>query len=80
MVRVLLAGLPGRSARDLRDAGHEIVLVDPGVSAAGLAAIAVQEDVAAIALGSGSVDLVGGELPAALVAHEGDGIVVLAVD
>ena len=80
MVRVLLAGHPGRTARDLRDAGHEVVLVDPGVSAADLAAIAVAEDVTAVALAEGAVDLVGGDLAAALAAGDGDDIVVLAVE
>ena len=79
MVRVLLAGIPGRSARDLRDGGHEIVLVDPGVSAADLAAIAVQEDVTGIALTDDAVDGVGGDLPAALAAHGGEDIVVFVV-
>jgi methylmalonyl-CoA mutase cobalamin-binding subunit len=45
----------------LRDAGHEIVLLEPGVSAEQLAAIAVQEDVDLVAvtdadLGAEAVD------------------------
>lgn len=56
------------------------MLVDPGVSATDLAAIAVQEDVTAVALDGDSVDLVGGDLPDALAAHDGDDIVVLAVE
>jgi hypothetical protein len=44
----------------LRDAGHEIVLLEPGVSPDQLAAIAVQEDVDLVAvadadLGAGAV-------------------------
>jgi methylmalonyl-CoA mutase cobalamin-binding subunit len=45
----------------LRDSGHEIVLLEPGVSAEQLAAIAVQEDVDLVAvadadLGAEAVD------------------------
>ncbi len=35
----------------LRDAGHEVVLLGPGVSAEQLAAVVVQEDVDLVAVG-----------------------------
>jgi methylmalonyl-CoA mutase cobalamin-binding subunit len=49
-VRLLFCGDVQTGARPLRDAGHEVVVLEPGVSAAQLAAIAVQEDVAVIAV------------------------------
>ena len=82
MVRLLVGGLPGRTVRLLRDAGHEVVLVDPGVSADQLAATAVQEDVVAIALAlaDSETDRSWGEVPDALSAHGAGDIVVFAVD
>jgi hypothetical protein len=49
-VRLLYCGDLESGPRRLRDAGHEIVVVDPGVSPGALAAIAVQEDVDLIAV------------------------------
>ena len=80
MVRLVVSGLPGRSVRALRDSGHEVVLVDPGVSAEQLAATAVQEDVVAIAVADSGADLVDRGLPEALSAHGADEIVVFIVD
>lgn len=67
-------------ARALRDAGHEVVLAAPGVSADALAAAAVQEDVVAIALVSAATEGSAGELPDALAAYGGGDIVVFALD
>lgn len=58
MLRVLVvAGVvaeagdgPARFARSLRDAGHEVVLVGDGASAAQVAATALQEDVDRVVL------------------------------
>ena len=49
-VRLLYGGDIQTGARLLRDAGHEVVVLEAGVSAAQLAAIAVQEDVAVVAV------------------------------
>ena len=73
VVRLLYCGDVQTAARALRDAGHEIVLLAAGVSPAELAAVAVQEDVAVVAvedadLGAGAVAL--------LEAEPGDEIVV----
>ena len=80
MVRLLVGGLPGRTVRLLRDAGHEVVLVDPGVSADQLAATAVQEDVVAIALAESDTNRPLGDVPDALSAYDAGDIVVFAVD
>jgi methylmalonyl-CoA mutase cobalamin-binding subunit len=80
MVRVLTSGLSPRVVRKLRDGGHEVVVVDAGVSAEQLAAAAVQEDVVAIALWNGDSDIEAGAVPAALTAYEAGDIVVLGVD
>ena len=80
MVRLVVSGLPGRAVHLLRDAGHEVVLVDPGVSAEQLAAIAVQEDVVAVALADTGVALPWGDVPDALAAQGADGVVVFATD
>ena len=49
-VRLLYCGDVQTGARLLRDAGHEVVVLQAGVSQAQLAAIAVQEDVAVLAV------------------------------
>jgi len=49
-VRLLFVGDVRTGPRLLRDAGHEIVVLDSGVSAAELAAIAVQEDIDVVAV------------------------------
>ena len=51
----------------LRDSGHEVVLLERGVSADQLAAVAVQEDVDLVAvadadLGAGAVDALGDDV------------------
>ena len=56
----------------LRDSGHEVVLLEDGVSAAQLAAVAVQEDVDLVAV-------VDAELGAEAVGELGDGVVVFWV-
>ena len=53
--------------RVLRDSGHEVVLLAPGVSADQLAAVAVQEDVDLVAvadsnLGAGPPDALGDDV------------------
>jgi hypothetical protein len=59
--RVLYCGdIQTGGPRELRDSGHEVVLLGPDVSAAQLAAVAVQEDVDLVAvadadLGAGAV-------------------------
>jgi methylmalonyl-CoA mutase cobalamin-binding subunit len=56
-------------ARRLRDSGHEVVVLETGVSSEQLAAVAVQEDVALVAVAD--ADLGAG------AAHElGDDVVV----
>ena len=95
MVRVLVGGptsgnadaTPGApdssvdaAARRLRDAGHEVVLATPGVSAAQLAAAAIQEDVLAIGVVSAAGDDAVGALPDALAAYDAGDIVVFALD
>ena len=95
MVRVLLsgvhAGITGESeretpeqtakfARRLRDGGHEVVVVGSGVSAADLAATAVQEDVVAIALAEPVDAGVAMDLPDALTAYGAGDVVVFAVE
>jgi hypothetical protein len=49
-IRLLYCGDVPTGRRALRDSGHEVVLLDPGASAAQLAAVAVQEDVALVAV------------------------------
>lgn len=49
-VRVLCCAAVETAARELRDAGHEVVVLDVAVSAEQLAAVAVQEDVTAVAV------------------------------
>jgi len=49
-VRLLFVGDVRTGPRLLRDSGHEIVVLDSGVSAAELAAIAVQEDIDVVAV------------------------------
>lgn len=71
-VRLLYCGDVQTAARALRDAGHEIVLLPAGVSPAELAAVAVQEDVAVVAvddpeLGAATVPLLGDEPDDAIV-------------
>jgi nucleoside-diphosphate-sugar epimerase len=48
--RLLYVGEALTGPRRLRDAGHEVVVLDPGVSADALVAIAVQEDVDLVAV------------------------------
>jgi hypothetical protein len=49
--RLLYCGdVEGGVPRMLRDSGHEVVLLEPGVSADQLAAVAVQEDVDLVAV------------------------------
>jgi hypothetical protein len=65
--RLLYCGDIGTAARTLRDAGLEVVLLEPGVSADQLAAIAVQEDVDLVAvadadLGAGTVQALGDDV------------------
>jgi hypothetical protein len=48
--RLLYCGDVQTGGTSLRDAGHEVVALEPGVSAAQLAAIAVQEDVSVVAV------------------------------
>jgi methylmalonyl-CoA mutase cobalamin-binding subunit len=60
-IRLLYCGDVQTAPRMLRDSGHEIVLLEPGVSAEQLAAVAVQEDVDLVAvadadLGAEAVD------------------------
>ena len=50
MPRLLLSGDAPHEARRLRDAGHEVVALGAGASAEQVAAIAVQEDVDAVAV------------------------------
>jgi hypothetical protein len=49
-VRLLCCGDGFAAARRLRDTGHEVVLLDAGVSAEQLATVAVQEDVEVVAV------------------------------
>jgi len=71
-VRLLYVGELRTGPRLLRDSGHEIVVLDPGVSPAGLAAIAVQEDVSLVAVTDA-------ELGAAAVASLDDDVVVFCI-
>lgn len=48
--RLLYCGDVQTDARLLRDAGHEVVLLAPGVTGPELAAVAVQEDVDVVAV------------------------------
>jgi hypothetical protein len=48
--RLLYCGDVEAGRRVLRDSGHEVVLLDPGASAAQLAAVAIQEDVDLVAV------------------------------
>ena len=67
-VRLLYCGdIQTSGARVLRDSGHEVVLLEPGVSADQLAAVAVQEDVDVVAvadadLGAGAVHALGDDV------------------
>src|SRR3712207_2966134 len=63
-----LAPLVDAAVRELRDAGHEVVLATPGVSSAQLAAAAVQEDV--VAVGLSASDDMASALPYALAAYD----------
>jgi methylmalonyl-CoA mutase cobalamin-binding subunit len=76
MVRVLLSGPAERAARVLRDTGHEVVLAGPGVSAAELAAAAIQEDVTAVALVDADPSVDPAAVPDALAAYGAGDIVV----
>jgi hypothetical protein len=49
-VRVLYCGDVQTGPRSLRDAGHEVVVLGPGVSPEQLVAVAVQEDVGLVAV------------------------------
>ncbi len=49
-IRLLYCGDVQTGSRVLRDSGHEVVLLDPRVSAEQLAAVAVQEDVDLVAV------------------------------
>jgi methylmalonyl-CoA mutase cobalamin-binding subunit len=69
----------GATARRLRDGGHEVVLVGPGVAADQLATAAVQEDAVAIAVPAADSSAAG-PLADALTAYGAGDIVVLAVD
>jgi hypothetical protein len=66
-VRLLYCGDVETGPRLLRDAGHEVVVLEPGVSARQLAAIAIQEDVDLVAvadadLGAGAVHALGDDV------------------
>jgi hypothetical protein len=56
----------------LRDTGHEVVVLDPAVTPAELAAVAVQEDVSVVAVTDA-------ELGAAAVASLDDDVVVFCI-
>jgi len=71
-VRLLYVGDLGAGPRPLRDAGHEVVVLDPDVSPAELAAIAVQEDVSVVAVADA-------ELGAAAVDSLDDDVVVFCI-
>jgi hypothetical protein len=58
--------------RRLRDAGHEVEVLDPGVSPAELAAVAIQEDVDVVAVSEP-------ELGAAAVGSLDDEVVVFCI-
>jgi methylmalonyl-CoA mutase cobalamin-binding subunit len=63
-IRLLWCGDVQTGARELRDAGLEVVVLDRGVSADQLAAVAVQEDVDLVAvddadLGAGAAEALG---------------------
>jgi hypothetical protein len=63
-IRLLYCGDVHTGRRLLRDSGHEVVLLDPGVSADQLTAVAVQEDVELVAVadvdvGAEAVDALG---------------------
>jgi hypothetical protein len=65
--RLLFCGDVGRWPRRLRDQGHEVVLLEPGVAPEQLAAVAVQEDIDVVAvtdpdLGAAVVGSVGGDV------------------
>ncbi|WP_028651261.1 hypothetical protein [Nocardioides halotolerans] len=49
-IRLLYCGDVQTGHRALRDAGHEVIVIEPGVSPAELAAVAVQEDVDLVAV------------------------------
>ena len=62
-IRLLYCGdIQTGDPRVLRDSGHEVVLLEPGVSADQLAAVAVQEDVDLVAVTD--ADLGAGAVPA----------------
>lgn len=71
-IRLLYCGDVRTGARLLRDAGHEVVTLDPGVSPEQLAAVAVQEDVDLVAVGDA-------DLGAGAVHALGDDVVVFWV-
>jgi methylmalonyl-CoA mutase cobalamin-binding subunit len=48
--RLLFCGDVDGSARGLRDRGHEVVVLEPGVAPEQLAAVAVQEDIDVVAV------------------------------
>jgi hypothetical protein len=61
-VRLLYCGDVQTATRPWRDAGLEVIVLEPGVSPAQLAAVAVQEDVGLVAvtdadMGAAAVDL-----------------------
>lgn len=49
-VRLLYCGDLDAGTRRLRDVGHEVIVLDPGVSPEVLVAVAVQEDVGLVAV------------------------------
>ena len=66
-VRLLFYGDVQTGPRLLRDSGHEVVVLAPGVTAPALAAVAAQEDIDVIVvedaeLGAAVVDLLDGDL------------------
>ena len=71
-VRLLYCGDVQTGPRALRDAGHEVVVLGPGATAAAVVAAAVQEDVEAVAVEDG-------ELGAAVAAQLGREVVVFSV-
>jgi len=71
-VRLLYCGDVQAGSRRLRDCGHEVVVLAAGASAAQLAAIAIQEDVAIVAVDDA-------DLGAAAVASLGADVVVFSI-
>ncbi len=76
-IRLLYCGDVQTGPRALRDSGHEVVLLEPGASAAQLAAVAVQEDVDLVAVADPDLgaDVVGalGDNVGRLLGHVGVG-------